>query len=72
MFSRLIYNDWHDFGVSCCRLRYVLLKLNFTMSWLDATEDVTRSFRPGIRILKKLSFQNDFIGPLLEYAEAIV
>jgi len=38
----------------------------------DAAEDVTRSFRLGIRILKKLSFKDDFIGPLLEYAEAVV
>lgn len=38
----------------------------------DAAEDVTRSFRPRIGILKKLPFEDDFIGPLLEYAEAIV
>lgn len=52
------------------QIKIVVSKLKFTTA--DVIEDVTRSFRFGIRILKKLSFEDDFIGLLLEYAEAIV
>lgn len=67
----MIDNYWHDLGVMLqIKTRFIKAKVYDVLA--DAAEDVTRSFRSEIGILKKLSFEDDFIGPLLEYAEAIV